>query len=198
MVTTAAPMLLTYRCRTNRADPPRPSCAKISTDRIVFRLHQSHPTMKGRGMAEGCPLRVGPVFGSEVRASKIKFDDCSDINLTNLKALEVSCDNCFAISRKMLQIATQVPVRRQEIIIHPVQNHPHTVIDVRLFTNVWLPPPNRARVAERMCTKRTTISSRSLAPATTRLAAQTRNTYVSFARTDIIHLLIHAAMHARV
>ena len=86
--------------------------------------------MKGRGMAEGCLLRVGPVFGSELRVSKIKFNHCSDIILTNLKALELSCDNRFAIRRKMLQIATQVPVRRQEIIIHPVHNHPHTVIDV--------------------------------------------------------------------
>ena len=198
MVTNAAPMLMTYRCRRNRADPQRTSCDKNSTDRIVYRLHQPHPTMKGRAMAEGWLLRVGSVFGSELRMSKIKFNDGSDINLTNLKALELSCDNCFAIRSKMLQIATQVPVRRQEIIIHPIHNHPHTVIDVWLFTNVWLPHPNRERVAERMCTKRTTISIRSLVPATTRLPAQTRNTHVPFARPDIIHILIHSAVHSRV
>ena len=79
----------------------------------------------------GVMLRLGmTVFGSELRVSKTKFNDCSDIILTNLKALELSCDNCFAIRRKMLQIATNVPVRRQEIIIHPAHNHPHTVIDV--------------------------------------------------------------------
>lgn len=79
----------------------------------------------------GVMLRLGmTVFGSELRVSKIKFNHCSDIILTNLKALGVSCDNRFAIRRKMCQIATQVPVRRQEIITHPVHNHPHTVIDV--------------------------------------------------------------------
>lgn len=193
MVTTAAPMLLTYRCRTSRADPPRSSCAKISTDRKVYRLRQPHPTMKGRARADGVSAKVRvSLWFCVADEQQQKINHSSDINLTNLKALEVSCDDCFAIRRKMLQIATQVPVHRQEIIIHPARNHPHTIIDVWLFINVWLPHPNRARLAERMCTKRTTISSRSLAPATTRLAAQTRNIYVPFARPDIIHPLIGA------
>ena len=128
----------TYRCRTSRADPPRSSCGKISTDKKVYRLLQSRPKMKGKDpqgrkkcacmclRARACAKVSVCLWSSLANEQNKKNNDSIDINPTNLKAREVSCDNCFAIRCKMLQIATQVPVRRQDILLRTA--HTRTVI----------------------------------------------------------------------